>query len=234
VTAQIILALPHLIVALLQGLFYVFYSAIPIYALLNFHVVERIFGKNIKEIPDTQLDDPDSWGEYFRKSSILIIINYALVWTILVGLQFSSLRRFSQTKRFGLALNTQEEQRKVFISCILWLLSFVFTLMCLPSIFGVIRLSQGYSENVQSDPAARVSCRKYFVHAFNSAVMGYVDLLVKVLELCVLILVRLSQAIMWLLPWRKELLGNMIQEITDQEDMDGKDRKFIKAAIVIL
>jgi hypothetical protein len=39
---------------------------------------------------------------------------------------------------------------------------------------------------------------------------------------------------MWLLPWRKEVLGNMIQEITDQEDMDGKDRKFIKAAIVIL
>lgn len=52
-TAQIILATPHLIVALLQGLFYVFYSAIPIYVLLNYHVVERIFGKNIKEIPDT-------------------------------------------------------------------------------------------------------------------------------------------------------------------------------------
>ena len=103
------LALPHLTVALLQSLFYVFYSAIPIYALLNYHVIELIFGKNIKEIPETQLDDPDSWGEYFRKSSILIIINYAIVWTILVGLQFSSLRRFSQAKQFGLALNTQEE-----------------------------------------------------------------------------------------------------------------------------
>ena len=72
------------------------------------------------------------------------------------------------------------------------------------------------------------------MHAINSAAMGYVDLLVKVHEVCVLILVRLSQAIMWLLPWRKEVLGKMIQEISDQEEMDGKDRKFIKAAIVIL
>jgi hypothetical protein len=64
--------------------------------------------------------------------------------------------------------------------------------------------------------------------------MGYVDLVVKILEVCVLIMVRLSQVIMWLLPWRKEVLGKMIQEISDQEDMDGKDRKFIKAAIVIL
>ena len=233
VTAQIILALPHLTVAVLQALFYLFYSAIPIYGLINYRVVERIFGENTKEIPPTEIDDPNSWGEYFKRSSILIIINYAIVWAILVGLQFSSLRRFSQKKRFGMALNTQQEQRKVFISCTLWLLSFFFTVLCLPSIFGLLRLSSGYAANVQADPTQRVSCRNYFVHAFQSAAMGYVDLVVKILEVCVLIMVRLSQAIMFVLPWRKGVLEKMIKEVTDQEEIDGKDRMFLKAGIVI-
>jgi hypothetical protein len=82
------------------------YSAVPIYGMINYRVVEKIFGKNTNEVPATEIDDPNSWGEYFKKSSILIIINYAIVWAILVALQFSSLRRFSQKKRFGLALNT--------------------------------------------------------------------------------------------------------------------------------
>jgi hypothetical protein len=222
-----------LAVALAQALFYLFYSAIPIYGLIYYRVVERIFGKNTKEIPETELDDPNSWHEYFKRSSILIIINYAIVWVILVALQFSSLRRFSQKKQFGMALNTQTEQRKVFISCILWLLSFIFTVLCIPSIFGIIRLKNGYAAQVQANLSQKVSCRKYFGHSFECAVMGYVDLVVKILELCVLILVRVSQLIMWVLPWRESVLAKMIQEILDQEELDGKDRKFIKAGIVI-
>jgi hypothetical protein len=89
-----VLALPHLIVALVQSLFYLLYSAIPVYAMVRFGVVERVFGKdNINNLTD--IDDPNSWKEYFKKSSVVIIINYSVLWGILILLQFSSLRRFS-------------------------------------------------------------------------------------------------------------------------------------------
>ena len=130
-----------------------------------------------------------------------------------------------------MALNTQEEQRKVYISSFLWLLSLVFTLLCFPSIFGFLRLKDGDFKSPH-DPN-RVSCRKYFVHSFNSAVMGYVDLIIKIAEIIVYILYKISVAIMCVFPWRKDVLEKMINEVTVLEAQDDKDRKFLKAGIVI-
>lgn len=101
------LALPHLVTAIIQSMVYMLYSAIPIYAMIRFGVVERVFGKSTQNNL-SEIDDPNSWKEYFKQSSVLIITNYAILWAILIILQFSSLRRFSKKKRFGFALNTQD------------------------------------------------------------------------------------------------------------------------------
>ncbi len=61
--------------------------------------------------------------------------------------------------------------------------------------------------------------------------MGYVDLIVKILEIILNILVILSKFIMWLLPWRIQILEKKISIISDEEKVDGKDRKFVKAEI---
>jgi len=43
--------------------------------------------------------------------------------------------------------------------------------------------------------------------------MGYVDLVSKIIEICVLLVVIVSRIIMWVLPWRKSLLEKMYEDI---------------------
>lgn len=59
------------------------------------------------------------------------IVNYLILYGLLVFLQFSALRRLSKRELFGLALRNQLQQRKLIVKSILWILSVVFTIVLL-------------------------------------------------------------------------------------------------------
>lgn len=61
--------------------------------------------------------------------SMVKIVNYLILYGLLVFLQFSALRRLSKRELFGLALRNQVQQRKLIVKSILWILSVVFTIV---------------------------------------------------------------------------------------------------------
>jgi hypothetical protein len=96
------------------------YSAIPVVALYKSGLLD---GTTTPETENAVV----TW-----KWQALVVVNYLIPYIILVFLQFKSLRRFSQKKLLGLALSTQEQQRKLYVTSILWILSFIISLVNIP------------------------------------------------------------------------------------------------------
>jgi hypothetical protein len=57
-------------------------------------------------------------------------------------------------------------------------------------------------------PQDKVSCRMYFTHAFNSCVMGYMDLGLKILETVLYGVCLIMMGFMKVFPWRKKILAD--------------------------
>ncbi len=51
----------------------------------------------------------------------------------------------------------------------------------------------------------------YFTHAFNSCVMGYMDLGLKIVEILLYGVCLVAMGIMKVLPWRKKVLAERIK-----------------------
>jgi len=69
----------------------------------------------------------------------------------------------------------------------------------------------------------------YFTHAFNSCVMGYMDLGLKIAEVIVYAIVMASLGILKMFPWRKKAMNDKIAALPENED-----QKFVKAGIIVL
>ena len=83
-------AVPKLVLLILQACLYLAYAATPVYTLEYFHVLEILVGIG-----------PDD--------TRMKILNYGAIYALLVVLQFATLRRFSKSLLFGMALKTQEQ-----------------------------------------------------------------------------------------------------------------------------
>jgi hypothetical protein len=57
-----------------------------------------------------------------------------------------------------------------------------------------------------------VRCKLYFTLAFHCGVMGYLELLLKVIEAIMTVLVVLSLALMKVCPWRKANLAKHLKD----------------------
>jgi hypothetical protein len=57
------------------------------------------------------------------------IAYWSAIYLVMMFIQFKALRRLSQRKTMGMALGNQEQQRKVFVKSILWILAFIFSLV---------------------------------------------------------------------------------------------------------
>lgn len=57
-------------------------------------------------------------------------------------------------------------------------------------------------------------CKLYFTLAFHCGLMGYLELLLKVIEGIMLVLVVLSLALMKVFPWRKDNLAKHLKDST--------------------
>ena len=68
--------------------------------------------------------------------------------------------------------------------------------------FGFAKLRKEYSEKVQENPQDMIKCKLYFTHAFNCMVMGYVELVLKVCELILYVIVMAFKLVMRMFPWR--------------------------------
>ena len=84
--------------------------------------------------------------------------------------------------------------------------------MSIPSGFGVMRLRKGYSVEVQPNPQDKIRCKLYFTLAFNCAVMGYVDLVFKVIEILLFGVVLFCLGVMKVFPWRKQALADHLKD----------------------
>ncbi len=73
-----------------------------------------------------------------------------------------------------------------------------------------MRLKKDYIKNMGKNPNDKVSCRLYFSHAFNSCILGFLDLGLKVVELFLYGLCLLSMGLMKVMPWRKQILADKI------------------------
>ena len=52
----------------------------------------------------------------------------------------------------------------------------------------------------------------FFIFSFNCLVTGYLDLLVKIFEIILLIVVKFFQLVMFIFPWRKPVLNEKIAQ----------------------
>lgn len=52
-----------------------------------------------------------------------------------------------------------------------------------------------------------IRVKYFFIFAFNCMATGYLDLIVKICEIFLYLLVKLMQAIMFVFPWRKKVLN---------------------------
>eukprot|EP00347_Sterkiella_histriomuscorum_P012885 403366845 len=123
------------------------------------------------------------------------LVNYLAAYIMLDVLQFATLRRNSNRKRFGMALKPQEQQRKIGSL----------------SYFGYHLLFDDFAEKVQQNPQDAIKCKIYFTHAFNCMIMGYVKLFLKLLEVVLYLIVQVFKAVMFIFPWRKSILDQKLQ-----------------------
>lgn len=59
----------------------------------------------------------------------------------------------------------------------------------------------------------------YFTHSMNSMVMGYLDLLLKICEIFIYLIVQIFKAVMFVFPWRKKLLDEKLKEGKSNTDV---------------
>ncbi|CDW72139.1 UNKNOWN [Stylonychia lemnae] len=192
--SHMLYAVPRFVFFIIQAVLYIFYSMIPLILIQRYNILENFVGI-----------EPDS---YWVKG-----LNYGSAYMLLDVLQFATLRRFSKSLLFGMALKPQPQQRKAFVNSVMWILALIFTILSAFSYYGYVKLTTEYQEKIQQNPQDSIKCKVFFTHAFNCMVMGQVQLLLKILELILYVVVMFFKFIMVIFPWRKTILDEKLKDV---------------------